>query len=105
LLSLGEKLWRINPPESLAVATEALALAERLHDERSMAESLRLLGEGNMLLANYTVSEEQFDRAHALFATIGDDTAVAITTARIGDHLKRGEHEQALQCFVRRNDC
>ncbi|MFN8558568.1 MAG: AAA family ATPase [Dehalococcoidia bacterium] len=85
--------WRVNaahPDEALPLHREALAIFERLGDERGIAATLDLLGMAAYLGADLKAALDSFDRATALCRKLDDRAGLVnclgLLTARGGSY-------------------
>ena len=90
MLALCEGVRTSDPREALALATESIALAEELHDERRTAEALLLAAAAHLDLGNYDEPLNQSERAAALYEKLGDRSGIPTIVSGSFPHAWRG---------------
>ena len=84
MTSLGRALHKQGEQErALAIAKEALAIAEQVDDSWGMIHALQLLGTINILIREYELAIEYFERSLPVIRLIGDRFAEGITLANL----------------------
>jgi tetratricopeptide (TPR) repeat protein len=100
LQALAEALINVDPQECLALATESLALAERLEDQSAAADALYLIGSANMF-RNVERAKECYERALSLFESLGNRRGIARMRGNIGIwYWIVGEYSKALEQII-----
>ncbi|MBC8043038.1 MAG: tetratricopeptide repeat-containing sensor histidine kinase [Rhizobacter sp.] len=102
---LNELAWQlrnINAKRAVDVAAEAYQLAQSADYSKGIAYSLRNVGVGLYLLANYKASLQNLNEALEIFEASGEKSSEAGTLNWIGSVRRQlGEYTQALECFTR----
>jgi tetratricopeptide (TPR) repeat protein len=98
LLALADALLYTDPHETLALASESLEGAERLHDQHAAAEGLRLMGLAHGHLGDYPQAKRRLEEAQSLYEVLGDHQSVLRVMNNIGVVFRNlGEYAQALE--------
>lgn len=102
LLAESTALLHTDTPLSLERAIEAGLLSERLGDEMSRGEALRLQGSCRTLLGEYEAALQSLQEAHDSFTAAGDPAKAGIMLTNIGIvHYYRGSYGTALEWLER----
>ncbi|MCD4734102.1 tetratricopeptide repeat protein, partial [bacterium] len=98
LNDLAYILYRSNPTKTEEYGRQALAVAEKLDDEKIIARSHLIIGIANIVRDNDGLGLEQSLRALSLYERIDDKPGIARCCNYIGYlHSKRGDHGKALE--------
>ena len=99
---LAREIQGNSPKESLAFATEALELAERLDDIEGQAAALNNVGIAHYYQGEYDDALGYYQRSLRLAEQIHSDEAIARAVNNIGViHYMWGEYDESLQSYAR----
>lgn len=98
LLALSKEFFSFSPEEAINYATEArhLAIKEKLH--KDLAYAYKNIGIGYYMQANYVESLDNYDKALAIFDSLGDKVGVAnILSNEAALYFNQADDEKALE--------
>lgn len=111
-LTIGRQFVFSEPDSTIFFANEALRIAERMHDKRSMGNSLHLIGTAYTLKDNYSTGLQYILRALKIREEIDDREGMAASLVTAGNIYKNEadypealkNFEQAVRIFSELND-
>jgi len=91
-----------SPQDSIAYASEALELAQRVDDRKGEVAALNNLGIAHYHLAEYDEALDYYKSSLALAEKLGDDELIANALNNIGViHYMWGEHDRTVEYYSR----
>ncbi len=101
LNALSRESYRSNPHYAIEQATEALKLATKIGDRRSVAHAESILGACHLMLADYPAALTHSSAAYRLFNELNEEGEdMALLLLNIGyAHMRQGKYEKALDSF------
>ncbi|GAB4244808.1 MAG: hypothetical protein Tsb0034_23180 [Ekhidna sp.] len=100
LIEESKKIFRSDPSKGLDYAIKAEEIARQNSDKKAIGEALKLQGNINYMLGNYTHAMETFLSAYDHFQQIQDTLNMAGMMASTGlVHKATGAYEQALKAY------
>lgn len=98
LLALSKEFFSASPQEAINYATEAKALAEKIHYKSGLAYSYKNIGIGYYMQADYIESLGNYDKSLAIFDSLGDKVGVAnILSNEASIYFNQADDEKALE--------
>ncbi|MFZ6011228.1 MAG: tetratricopeptide repeat protein [Bacteroidota bacterium] len=102
LVDLSYEMRRIQPDSSLALANEALALAERLKYYKGKGRAMRMMGIQHYLKGNYQEAFRWYQQALAFSEQTADWKNIANCYNNLGNiHQSQSNYKQAIEHFER----
>ena len=102
LNKLAEILWKTEPAEAIAYATEAKYISEDLNYLRGLGASYQTIGLGYFVQGNYLECLKNFDRSLEYYETLGEPTSLNRSLNTHGTiYSMLGEYTKSVQLYHR----
>ncbi|HPD53616.1 MAG: adenylate/guanylate cyclase domain-containing protein [Bacteroidota bacterium] len=101
LFTLAKSSMATSPTEALDYSEQMLKLSEQLKFSKGVAQGYKWLGIAKFNLGNYFDAIQNYEKAQAVFDSIGDRRGVANMYSNIGNvYYNQGEDSKALEYFL-----
>src|SRR5581483_7795250 len=101
LLNLSKKLFSTSPDEAIVYASQARDISAKLNYRKGEATAYKNIGIGHYWQGEYVDAIHNYEKAMALFDSLGDKVGIANIQSNIGAiYFNQSDDERALEYYL-----